>query len=298
MTPRHISVLLHEVIDGLDLRATDTVIDGTANGGGHSQAISERIPEGLLIACDQDEEALKRCEARLGDASDRTKFWNINFREIPRLLTQEGIGQADKLILDLGLSSNQLDESGRGFTFQKDEPLAMTFHAHPSDEILTARDIVNTWSEENLATIFRGFGEEKFPGRIARAIVEARAKNPIERTGELVEIIKGAIPAFARKGKIHPATRVFQALRIATNDELGSLEEVLKSIPEIIRSGGRVAIISFHSIEDRIVKNAFRSLVATSQFSLITKKPIVPTDSEIALNPRARSAKLRIIQRI
>ena len=292
---KHVSVLLQEVIEGLDLKPTDIVLDGTANGGGHSEALAKLIPKGILVACDADVTALARARTRLAEYA-HVKFWETNFRHVPERLKEEGIEGVDKLLLDLGLSSNQLEESGRGFTFQKDEPLEMTFKATPGEETLTARDIVNTWSEETLTTIFRGFGEEKFPGRIARAIVEARSIKPIERTGELAEIVRMAIPKFARKGKIHPATRVFQALRMATNDELGALKTILEAIPTILRPGGRVAIITFHSIEDRMVKDAFRALTQSNpSFTLLHKKPIVPTDLEISTNPRARSAKLRII---
>lgn len=295
----HITVLLKETIEGLELKNGDVVLDATLNDGGHSKEICKFIGEnGTLVGTDQDETAVARATENLKDCKVNKILRVSNFRDLDKVLDVEGIEKLDGAVFDLGLSSNQLDLSGRGFTFQKDEPLLMTFKVNPKEDDLTAKEIVNTWEEENLKTIIEAYGEEKFAWRIAKAIVEARKAKPIVNTGELVKIITEAVPFFYRKGKINPATKTFQALRITVNDEIGSLNDGLEKATNRLKTGGRIAVISFHSIEDRIVKRFFKEKATSEEFKLITKKPIVPSASEITENPRSRSAKLRILERI
>jgi 16S rRNA (cytosine1402-N4)-methyltransferase len=293
----HESVLLHEAIEGLEIQDGDIVIDATLGNGGHSEALLSLRKDIRVIAIDMDIEAIERSKKRLAPLGGNITFVEGNFRNIPAILEKVGVHSVSKILFDFGLSSNQLEESGRGFTFQKNEPLEMTFGKEISSSTLTARDVVNEWQEESLREIIRGFGEERFAGRIARGITEARAQKPIETTDELVDIIKSMVPGFYKKGRIHPATRTFQAIRIAVNDELGAITNGLKYGFEHLLPFGRIAAISFHSLEDRIVKQYFRSLYHEGLTSQITKKPIVPTEMEIKNNPRSRSAKLRIIQK-
>ncbi len=294
----HIPVLLHEVIDGLQIKPDDVVLDGTINGGGHSVAISKLLGEkGMLIGMDRDEEALKRAEAALKDSAARVILINDNFRNLDTALEKNGFEYADKILLDIGLSSDQLESSGRGFSFQKDEPLLMTFKAHPDKSDVTAREIVNTWDGENLETIIYGFGEEKFAKKIAAAIVTGRKEKPIETTNELSEIIRRSVPRWYTQGKVNCATKTFQALRMATNSELDSLEEGLSNGVKKLKSGGRIAVISFHSLEDRIVKKFFKEKKEEGIFNITTKKPITPSREEVINNKRSRSAKLRIAQK-
>jgi len=209
-----------------------------------------------------------------------------------------GIANVDRILLDLGISSFQLEVAGRGFSFLKDEPLLMTMKKNPTDEDLTAREIVNTWDEENIADIIYGFGEEKYSRKIAKAIIVARKEKEIETTFDLVKIIDDAVGKYYRRMKIHPSTRTFQALRIATNSELTNLQEVIKKGFDRLSKNGRMAIITFHSLEDRIVKRAFVELKENGLANIITKKPIIPNDEELRINPRSRSAKLRLIEKI
>ncbi|MEK7569808.1 MAG: 16S rRNA (cytosine(1402)-N(4))-methyltransferase RsmH [Patescibacteria group bacterium] len=278
MSSIHRAVLLNEIIEGLDLGKDSIVLDTTYGGGGHSKEILKRFPEIRLISIDQDKST---------DAA-----YHENFRNLDAVLVREKVGQIDSIIFDLGLSSDQLEHSGRGFTFAKDEPLAMTMDP---DADLTAEVIANNWSEKNLADIIYGYGEERYARRIAKAIVETRSKKSIRTTGELVKIIEGAV---RRRGKVHPATKTFQALRIAVNDELGSLKEGLEKGFRALKGGGRMAVISFHSLEDRIVKNFNKEKVKEGGGKLINKKPIVASEEEIKNNKRARSAKLRVIEKI
>lgn len=293
----HESVLLHEAIEGLEIRDGDIVVDATLGNGGHSEALLSLEKDIRVVAIDMDLDAIARSQKRLGHFEDRITYIQGNFRNIKTLLESHGISSVSKILFDFGLSSNQLEESGRGFTFQHDEPLLMTFARDITDSTLTARDIVNDWQEDSLREIIRGFGEEKFAGRIARGIVEAREVKSIETTTELVNIILSMVPGFYRKGRIHAATRTFQALRIAVNDELESIKDGLSHGFETLLPSGRIAAISFHSLEDRIVKQYFRSLAQEEVGTIITKKPIVPTEQETKQNPRSRSAKLRIIEK-
>lgn len=294
---KHVSVLLHEAIDGLEIADGDTIVDGTLGNGGHSEAILSTGKNVHVIAIDLDLDAIGRSKERLAPFAGKVTFVNDSFKNISAILTDLHIEKVSGIVFDFGLSSNQLEESGRGFSFQRDEPLLMTFRKGGDGVHLTARDIVNTWQEDSLREIIKGFGEERFAGRIARGIVEARAQGPIETTGELSRIITSMVPAFTRKGKIHPATRTFQAIRIAVNEELDAIHEGLSQGFQCLEYGGRIAAISFHSLEDRIVKQYFRTLAGEEQGTLITKKPIVPSESEVKRNPRSRSAKLRIIQK-
>ena len=297
----HKSVLLHEVIEGLNLKNGSTIVDGTFGGGGHSAEICTRYKGIKIIAIDQDKDALERAKAKFTNLDCTISFNQANFREIVDVLKKDKVEKVDGIILDLGLSSDQLENSGRGFSFMKDEPLLMTMRENPSPEDLTAQDVVNTWSEENLAKIIFGYGEEKFSRKIAKGIVDARQKKEIKTTFDLVEIIRNSVPAGYRKGRLNCATKTFQAIRIAVNDELGALQEGLESGFEVLKSRGRMAVISFHSLEDRIVKNFYRELQKEEKAEkavLINKKIITATTEEIKNNPRSRSAKLRIIEKI
>lgn len=286
----HTSVLLNEAIDGLNITSGATIVDGTLGLGGHTKEMVKRFGDTIrIIAIDQDAEAIEIAKQHLASMSANMQFYCTNYRKFDEVLATAGITTIDGFLIDLGLSSYQLESGNRGFSFLRDEPLAMTM---ATDAELTARIVVNTWQEETLADIIYGYGQEKFARKIAHAIVEAREKQSIETTGQLVSIIETVI---SRKGKIHPATRTFQALRIAVNDELGALDEGLQKAWQYIAPKGRIAVITFHSLEDRKVKHFFKSKKAESSF--LTKKPIIPTREEIMQNPRARSAKLRIIEK-
>ncbi len=294
----HESVLLQEVIDGLAVRRGDTVVDATVNGGGHSEALARSLgPAGTLVGIDLDEDALTRARRRLAHCSARVHLVRSNFRHLGEVLRALDIAGADRILFDFGLSSDQLDASGRGFTFRKDEPLTMTLAKEPGEGEVTAAAIVNDWGEETIANIVSGYGEERYAKRIARAIVEMRARARIERTGDLVRIIDAAVPAKYRHGPIHPATRTFQALRIAVNDELSSIRDALTDAVDTLRVGGRIAAISFHSLEDRIVKRSFQAFAAAGRGVQVTKRPLVPSAAEVERNPRSRSAKLRIFEK-
>lgn len=295
----HISVLRDESIDGLAIKGGDIIIDGTLGGGGHTFEIIKRFGSGVkIIGLDFDSDAIDRAKALIGDTDSDVVFRTIGFQDMDKVLDELNMPSVDRILLDLGLSSFQLEVAGRGFSFLKDEPLLMTMKKNPTDEDLTARDIVNTWEEKSLADIIYGFGEEKYSRRIAKAIVEARKEKSIETTFDLVKIIDTAVGKSYRGLKIHPSTRTFQALRIATNSELTNLEKVIEKGFNRLAKGGRMAIITFHSLEDRIVKRAFVELKKNDSANIITKKPIIPTDTEIKGNPRARSSKLRIIEKI
>ena len=295
----HIPVLLQETLDGLVLQTGDRVFEGTVGLGGHSEEICKKIgAEGVYVGTDEDENALARAEERLAPYSCKKIFKLENFRNLDRVLDEEGMPFVDKMLFDIGLSNLQLEEPGRGFSFKRDEPLRMTFRVTPREDDLTAREIVNEWGADTLTDIFTGYGEERFAWRIAQAIVSARTAKPIETTGELAEIVKNAVPVFARFGKIHPATKVFQAIRIAVNDELGALRDGITKGFARLAPGGRMAIISFHSLEDRMVKNFFRTYADEGKGTLVVKRPITPSDEELERNPKSRSAKLRIIEKL
>lgn len=296
----HASVLLHEVIEGLAVKDGETFVDMTTNGGGHSSVICPFLGEkGTLIGIDADANALEKAKEKLSGCKAAVHLVPENFRNISSVLKALEREKVDKVLFDLGLSSNELENSGRGFSFQKDEPLLMTFSNDPSKVTFTAEDIVNTWDEENIATILSGYGEERFAKRIAERIVEARAMQKIHTTKELVGIIQLAVPGWYRSArKIHFATKTFQALRMAVNDEIRALEEALNGAWEALSPRGRIAVISFHSMEDRLVKKFFKEKASEGKGRLLTKKPIVPGEEELRNNKRARSAKLRIIEKV
>jgi len=287
----HKTVLLQETVDGLNLTDGATVIDGTFGGGGHSLLVCQKFPKAKIIAIDQDAGAYERSKGKFKNLGCDIEFINTNFRNIPE-------GKVDGVILDLGLSSDQLDNSGRGFSFMKSEPLLMTMKANPISEDVTAHDVVNTWSEETLADIIYGYGEDKQARRIAKFIVDARKQKAIETTTDLVKVIEAAIPAKFRKSKIHFATKTFQAIRIAVNDELGALALGLEKGFDALRVGGRMSVISFHSLEDRVVKKFYKEKEKHGKGILINKRVITASEREIKNNSRSRSAKLRIIQKI
>ena len=308
--PRHVSVLLHECIENLNIRPDGIYLDGTLGLGGHSAEIAGRLTTGRLIGVDRDETAIERAGQRLASFGDRVTLVHGNFSDAAQILRELGIEAADGMLFDLGVSSPQLDETQRGFSYMGDAPLDMRMDATSA---LTAREIVNSWPEERLNRILWDYGEERYARRITRAILEAREKAPIETTLELVALIKGAMPAAALREKQHPAKRSFQALRIAVNDELGEVERMMATAPDMLRQGGRLCVISFHSLEDRIVKNGIAARengctcpreapICTCGFvrtlKSVTRKPILPSEEEIAENPRARSAKLRVAERV
>lgn len=305
----HKTVLLNETIEGLlagrsfseGRNERPVILDCTFGGGGHSREICRRFPKAKIIALDQDADTSQNRNSEC-----EIIFHNENFRNLDKVLGEDlpagEAGRVDGIIFDLGLSSDQLLNSGRGFSFVKDEPLLMNMKKStkedPSPEDLTALEVVNSWEEKNLADIIYGYGEERYARRIAKGIVEARQKKEIKTTSDLVKIIGEAVPASYRRGRIHFATRTFQAIRIAVNDELGALQEGLRKGFEALKEGGRMSVISFHSLEDRIVKKFFKEKEKEHKARLINKKVIMAGDEEIKNNPRARSAKLRILSRL
>lgn len=289
----HYSVLSKEVLEGLQIDKNDIVLDGTINGGGHSLQIAELLGErGTLIGIDLDQEALTKAKERLNDVKPTVHLKEDNYRNFDQVLDELSIPCINKMLLDLGFSTNQIESSGRGFSFRREEPLLMTLSANSTG--LTAEEIVNEWDEENIADVIYGYGEERFSRKIAKGIVEAR---PIKTTLELVKVIENSVPNWYKKRKIHPATKTFQALRITVNDEIGSLRTGLSKGVKKLCSGGRIAVITFHSIEDRVVKNIFKDAMHDGIGTLVNKKPIIPTEEEIKENPASRSAKLRIFQK-
>jgi 16S rRNA (cytosine1402-N4)-methyltransferase len=294
----HKTVLLQEAIDGLDIQKGDIFVDGTLGGGGHSEEVCKRFGDAVvMIGIDLDPDAIARATARLSPMQCKLTTLQGSFRNLDVLLDSAKVGQVNKILLDIGLSSNQFEDSGRGFSFQKDEPLIMSFKKDLKETDLTAREIVNTWDAENIQAILEGYGEEQFAWKISKAIVARRQEKPIETTFDLVEIIKLATPKFYHHKKIHPATKTFQALRITVNDEIESLKEGVKKSWERLVKDGRLAVISFHSLEDRVVKQFFKEKEDMEEGKRVTKKPLIPTKEEIEENPRSRSAKLRIIEK-
>ena len=292
----HKSVLLKEVLEWLAPAPGMIVVDGTLGAGGHAEAVLERIlPGGLLIGFDKDPEALARAKEVLSRFGDRTMILHEDFRNVAKRLKTLQKEKAQGVLLDLGVSSMQLDTPERGFSFKQNGPLDMRMNP---EESLTAREIVNRFSEKDLLKILWNYGEERFARRIVERIARERSQRPIETTGELEAIVFQAAPKAYRYGRIHPATRTFQALRIAVNREREALEEFLSSVLEILDTKGRLVIISFHSLEDRAVKTAFRKFEKEKRGRVLTKKPVVPNDAEVADNPRARSAKLRAFEKI
>ncbi|GGJ86774.1 ribosomal RNA small subunit methyltransferase H [Lentibacillus kapialis] len=307
----HYSVLQQEVLDGMAIKKDGTYVDCTVGGGGHAERIVSRLNEnGLLIAFDQDADALKAAERRLQPYKDRALFIHANFREIEEQLGLHQVTQVDGFLFDLGVSSPQLDRGERGFSYQHDAKLDMRMNQY---QRLDAREVVNEWPYNQLVKIFFSYGEEKFSKQIARKIESARQDKPIETTFELVEIIKEAIPAPARRKGGHPAKRIFQALRIAVNDELSAFNDALHQAARVIGIRGRIAVITFHSLEDRLCKQAFKKWSTAkpvprnlpvlpkdhqAPFQLVNKKPIVPSENELGENRRSHSAKLRISEKI
>ena len=294
----HIPVLFQESIDALSIRSSGTYVDGTLGGAGHAQEIARHLgPDGTLIGFDLDSHALKRAEILKGITQARVVLVQENFRNMAKVFDEYQIDQVDGIYLDLGWSSFQIADAQRGLSFQEDGPLQMTLADKPGSEDITAWDIVNTWSESTIADILYAYGDETASRKIARAIIDARSQKTIETTFELVEVILSVMPRKAWM-KTHPATKTFQALRIAVNDEYGALKQALEAGLERLGPRGRFAIITFHSGEDRIVKHFFREAADLGRAELITKKPITPSDEELSQNPRARSSKLRILQKI
>ena len=306
----HVSVLLNECLEGLNIKENGIYVDGTLGGAGHSSEILKRLSkEGRLIGIDQDTYALKAAKERLKDYSNVT-FVHSNFSSIENVLNNLNIDGVDGILMDLGVSSYQLDEGERGFSYMKDAPLDMRMNR---DKDFSAYNVINEYSEEDLYRIIRDYGEEKFARRIASFIVENRQEKNIETTLELVEIIKSAIPAKARREGPHPAKRTFQAIRIEVNSELSILNKTIEDGVGKLNKGGRMAIITFHSLEDRIVKNKFRDLAVScrcpkefpvcvcgekAKVKVISRKAIEPTKEEVDINPRSRSAKLRVIEKL
>lgn len=292
----HQSVLLKEAIDGLNLEPGDVYLDATLGSGFHLIEVSRRMKNTVTLAgIDVDQMSIEVAKANLDLAGVSAKMARMNFRNIDKAREILDISLPNKILFDLGWNAPQFDQGGRGFSFQKEEPLLMNLSSEESETVFNAYDVVNNWEEENLASIIYGYGEEKYSRRIAKAIVEARKRGPIKTSTELAEIVKQAVPFFYRFGRIHPATKTFQAIRIAVNDELRALEEALEKSFELLPKEGRIAVISFHSLEDRIVKNFFRRKAELGLGKLLNKKPIVPSRDEIIRNKRSRSAKLRII---
>jgi 16S rRNA (cytosine1402-N4)-methyltransferase len=304
-------VLPAEVLLFLSPKPGKVYLDGTLGGAGHASLILEAsAPDGILIGLDRDEAALAAARERLAPFGARARLFHKNFDELAEILAELGITGIDGFLLDLGVSSHQLDSGARGFSFQQNAPLDMRMDTGKGE---TAAELVNELPEEELARIIREYGEERWAKRIVSFIVRARAEAPIETTLQLSDLIKGAIPRGAWEERLHPATRTFQALRIAVNDELGSLERGLAAGLGLLKSGGRGVVISFHSLEDRIVKNTFRTFAqgctcpkdfprcvcgTVPQVRVLTGKPVTATDAEVAINPRARSAKLRAVEKL
>lgn len=290
----HIPILVNEVMVGLNIKPSDIIIDCTANRGGHSKEILKYLDSnGLLICNDLDQTALKELKEELSVMKDKSIIYtNDNFANIEQILESLKIKKVDKIFADLGISSQEVDISGRGFSFQKDEPLLMTFRSNPEEETLTAEEIVNNWSEELIADILYNFADETYARRIARQIVKSRRQKNIKTTFDLVNIIKEATPKYYHHQKTHYATKSFQALRMATNTEIDNIIKLLESTNMILSLGGRIAILTFHSVEDRIVKQKAKEL----GLKMVYKKPLTPSREELLRNRRARSAKLRIYE--
>jgi len=295
-TPAHVPVMLAEVVERLKPRPGQVVLDGTAGGGGHAAALLEKIrPGGTLILLDRDRETLERLIARFGRQGD-VRYFHANFSDFDQALEEAGVARLDAALVDLGLSSLQLADADRGFSFDNNGPLDMRFDRSGG---LTAEEIVNRWPADRLADIFSRYGDQPFAHRIARAIVEARRREQIGRTDQLAALVTAAQPAgYRRTLGIHPATRVFQALRIAVNDELESLDQFCRKIFDYLKPGGIVGVIAFHSGEDRIVKHRFREATQSGKAVLPVVKPIVPTLAEVQANPRSRSARFRVAERL
>jgi len=291
----HEPVLVSEILTYLQPRPGAVIADVTVGTAGHSLTIAPQLlPSGHLIGMDQDPDALAIARQRLAEFTSGVTLLAGNFSDLPALLASAGHQQVDGILADLGMSSLQVNMAQRGFSFMQDGPLDMRMD--PA-QALTAAAFLRRTSLGELTRVFAEFGEERYAGRIARRIVEARRRAPLETTTELAQLIAAAVPVRARHGRLHPATRVFQALRIAVNDELAALDALLQALPAIVRPGGRAVMLSYHSLEDRRVKQAFAAGAREGLWRLLTKKPVTPSDDEVARNPRARSAKLRAVER-
>lgn len=306
----HTSVLLDETIEALDIKPDGIYVDGTLGGGGHSYEICKRLsPRGRLIGIDQDEAAIAAAAERLGEFKNNVTIIRSNYCEMRKKLADMGVTSVDGIMLDLGVSSYQLDTVGRGFTYREDAPLDMRMDQR---QRLTARDVVNEYSEMELYRVIRDYGEDKFAKNIAKHIVRERQKKALETTGELIQAIKAAIPMKIQSAGGHPAKRTFQAIRIEVNNELGVLQDSLDDMIELLNNKGRICIITFHSLEDRMVKNCFRRnedpCICPKEFPVcvckrkpkgrvVTKKPILPGEEELSRNSRSKSAKLRVFER-
>ena len=308
--PRHYSVLLSECIENLNIKPDGIYLDGTLGMGGHSYQIASRLTTGRLISIDRDETAIERAGRRLAPFGERVTLVHGNFSDAAAILDELGIEAVDGMLFDLGVSSPQLDEIERGFSYMGDAPLDMRMDA---SDVLTAYDVVNTWDENRLNRILWDYGEERYARRITGAILKRRAEKPIETTLELVDIIRSAMPAAALREKQHPAKRTFQAIRIAVNDELGAISQMMETAPDKLKVGGRLCVISFHSLEDRIIKSGIAARengctcpreapICTCGFvrtlKSVSRKPILPGEKELEENPRSRSAKLRVAERV
>ena len=306
----HVSVLLDECLEALNIKPDGIYVDGTLGGAGHSSQIVKRLTTGRHIGIDRDPVALKAAGERLAPYADKVTLVHSNFCEIRQVLKDLDIDGVDGILLDLGVSSPQLDDGSRGFSYMVDAPLDMRMNG---EDVLSAYDVVNTWSQEELKRILYDYGEERYAPQIAGAICRRREQKPIETTLELVDVIRSAMPAAALREKQHPAKRSFQAIRIAVNDELGSVEKVMRDAIPCLNKGGRLAVITFHSLEDRIVKNAMAAAAKgctcppnfpvcvcgkKPQVKIITRKPVVSGEEELQRNPRARSAKLRVCEKL
>lgn len=307
---KHVPVLLNECIEGLNIKPDGIYVDGTLGRGGHSLEIAKRLKTGRLISIDRDGDAIREAGERLKEFKDTVTLVRGNFSDIGKILDGLNIEKADGMLFDLGVSSPQLDETMRGFSYMNDAPLDMRMDR---DAALSAYDIVNNWSADEIKRILWQYGEERYSGRIASAIAAKREIKPIETTLELTDIIKSALPAAALREKQHPAKRSFQAIRIAVNDELGAVEQMMKDAPDRLNKGGRLCVISFHSLEDRIIKTGIaareKGCTCPKEFPVcvcgfkqtlrsVTRKPITPGKEELEINPRSRSAKLRVAERI
>ena len=307
----HLPVLYSEVMDALAVKPDGTYLDGTLGGGGHSEGICQRLSEnGTLIGVDRDKDALNAAEKRLQPYKNNKIFVQSNYADVKLILREQGVSGLDGALLDLGVSSFQLDNPERGFSYMHDAPLDMRMNA---DDSFTAEDVVNGYSEAELTKIIKDYGEERWAARIAQFIVKARKDKRLTSTYELVDVIKAAIPAKARREGPHPAKRTFQAIRIEVNDELGQLERSINDFIDVLSPGGRLAVISFHSLEDRIIKEAFKKRLdpctcppefpvcvcgKVADVKKVTGKPVTASEEELEQNPRARSAKLRVLEKL
>jgi len=294
----HVPVMLQEVIDYLRLEPGQTIVDATLGCGGHSLEILKRItPGGRLIGLDRDEDSLAICKERLSEFKESCEFVHANFSDLDQVLEKQGIDKIDGIVFDLGISTHQLKDAQRGFSFQEEGPLDMRLD---KSSYISAYDLVNNLNENEISHMLWNFGQERWHNRIARYIIEERRNQPIATTAQLATLVMRAIPFKYRKSyyRIHPATRTFQAIRIAVNRELEILESVVKKAVAVLNEQARICVISFHSLEDRIIKHTFRALKAEGMVDIITPKPLIPTVSEIERNPPSRSSKLRVAQRI